>query len=269
MLRSMRTSAGAGMLTLLVLAVWWVAPDPRSIAPALADPQGYVDRVGADQAALVLVSLAAWAVLGWLALGLTVSAAAALPGSVGRGCDAISVVMLPAALRRTAAVALGLSVATAGGSSVVGAVAAHPSAPPAAGAAVSTAAGRPDRSVLPTLTPARDAPASPASDHVGAYRSPGHDAAARAATGIDWPSEPGPRQPPTRAGQPGGRIVVAPGDSLWSLAAARLTRLRGHRPSDSQIAAEWPRWYAANRFVIGGDPDLIQPGQHLLVPPAN
>jgi nucleoid-associated protein YgaU len=34
------------------------------------------------------------------------------------------------------------------------------------------------------------------------------------------------------------------------------------------VAASWPRWYAANRRVIGADPDLILPGQ-ILRPPAD
>jgi hypothetical protein len=32
------------------------------------------------------------------------------------------------------------------------------------------------------------------------------------------------------------------------------------------IAAAWPRWYAANRAVIGPDPGLIRPGQELMPP---
>jgi hypothetical protein len=47
---------------------------------------------------------------------------------------------------------------------------------------------------------------------------------------------------------------------------------RGRTPragaGDAAIAAEWPRWYAANRERIGTDPDLIRPGQRLLPPPA-
>jgi len=59
-------------------------------------------------------------------------------------------------------------------------------------------------------------------------------------------------------------VIVRRGDSLWSIA-------RRHLPpgaTDSQIAAAWPRWHAANRFVVGADPDLLLPGQRL-VPPDN
>jgi hypothetical protein len=59
-----------------------------------------------------------------------------------------------------------------------------------------------------------------------------------------------------------GRSVVRPGDSLWALVAAEL----GPDATDSALAARWPQWYAANRGVIGPDPDLILPGQVLRIP---
>jgi len=60
------------------------------------------------------------------------------------------------------------------------------------------------------------------------------------------------------------RVVVRRGDSLWSIAAREL----GADASAEAIAARWPQWYAANRDVIGPDPDLILPGQVLRTPPA-
>jgi hypothetical protein len=57
--------------------------------------------------------------------------------------------------------------------------------------------------------------------------------------------------------------VVKPGDSLWSIAAAEL----GPDATDDTIAGRWPQWYAANRQLIGPDPNLILPGQ-VLNPPA-
>lgn len=61
-----------------------------------------------------------------------------------------------------------------------------------------------------------------------------------------------------------GHVVVHRGDTLWGLVARHL----GDRATDQDVAEEWPRWYAANRDVIGADPDLILPGQQLVVPPA-
>ena len=56
--------------------------------------------------------------------------------------------------------------------------------------------------------------------------------------------------------------MVAPGDSLWSVAA----RLLPASAPDVEVDALWRRIYAANRFLIGDDPALIRPGQQLLVP---
>lgn len=56
--------------------------------------------------------------------------------------------------------------------------------------------------------------------------------------------------------------VVRAGDSLWAIAARQL----GPGASDAQIAAEWPRWYRANRAVIGSNPSLLLVGMRLAVP---
>lgn len=59
-----------------------------------------------------------------------------------------------------------------------------------------------------------------------------------------------------------GEVVVRRGDTLWSIAAAHL----GPHADAQAIAAEWPRWYAANRHVIGDDPDLLLIGTRLQSP---
>lgn len=56
--------------------------------------------------------------------------------------------------------------------------------------------------------------------------------------------------------------VVRPGDSLWAIAAQHL----GPGASDAAIAAAWPRWYDANRAVIGSNPSLLLVGTLLRVP---
>lgn len=72
-------------------------------------------------------------------------------------------------------------------------------------------------------------------------------------------------EPPSTDEQPedAARHTVAPGESLWRIAADRL----GPGASDTAVAQEWPRWYAANAAAIGPDPNLIRPGQELLAPP--
>ena len=56
--------------------------------------------------------------------------------------------------------------------------------------------------------------------------------------------------------------VVRRGESLWSIAREHL----GPHASDAAVARAWPRWWAANRGVVGPDPALIVPGQRLLAP---
>ena len=50
-------------------------------------------------------------------------------------------------------------------------------------------------------------------------------------------------------------VEVAPGDTLWDIAARRLG-----------AGASWPAIYALNRDVIGPDPGVITPGQRLVLP---
>jgi nucleoid-associated protein YgaU len=57
-------------------------------------------------------------------------------------------------------------------------------------------------------------------------------------------------------------VTVRRGDSLWTIAERHL----GAAASDAEVARAWPRWYAANRTVIGDDPDLIRPGMQLVPP---
>lgn len=67
---------------------------------------------------------------------------------------------------------------------------------------------------------------------------------------------------PRSTPDPSEPVVVHRGDTLWSIAARHL----GADATTTDVAAEWPRWYAANRELIGDDPDLIRPGQELVVP---
>jgi hypothetical protein len=70
-----------------------------------------------------------------------------------------------------------------------------------------------------------------------------------------------PREAPVESPPPQGTLHVEPGDSLWSLTAGLLPL---GAPA-AAIAAGWRLLYAANREVVGDDPDLLQPGQVLRV----
>ena len=69
---------------------------------------------------------------------------------------------------------------------------------------------------------------------------------------------------PERAVAPSRRdvVVVRPGDSLWAIARRDLPP----GASDAAVTERWHAIYAANRVVIGPDPDLVRPGQRLLLP---
>ena len=62
------------------------------------------------------------------------------------------------------------------------------------------------------------------------------------------------------------RLVVEPGDSLWSISEEHI----GPGATPKQIAYEFERTFDLNRGRIGEDPNLIFPGQELvLLPPAS
>ncbi|MCD4525360.1 LysM peptidoglycan-binding domain-containing protein [Nocardioides sp. cx-173] len=84
-----------------------------------------------------------------------------------------------------------------------------------------------------------------------------------ALTGLPLPDRPlgGLRPTPVPPAAPAA-TVVAPGDSLWSIAAHRL----GPAATDADTAAYCRRLHALNRSTIGPDPDLIRPGQRLVLP---
>src|SRR5215211_887920 len=60
------------------------------------------------------------------------------------------------------------------------------------------------------------------------------------------------------------RLVVAPGDCLWSISEQQL----GPGATPQQIAHEVELIYALNRNTIGDDPNTIFAGQRLSLPPA-
>jgi hypothetical protein len=67
---------------------------------------------------------------------------------------------------------------------------------------------------------------------------------------------PGPRRSPPRW------ITVRVGDSLWSIAAQDLSP----DATAAEITERWHAIYAADRDVVGPDPDLLEPGQRLHLP---
>ena len=91
----------------------------------------------------------------------------------------------------------------------------------------------------------------------GALSVPSAQAEDRGVDGLRLPDRPlvGGAEPV--AEQP--KVVVQSGDTLWAIARARL----GPSADFADTAHAVDRWHAANREVIGDDPDLIHPGQRL------
>ncbi len=79
------------------------------------------------------------------------------------------------------------------------------------------------------------------------------------------PAPPPPTTQPPVPPPPDDEVVVAPGDSFWRLAVEAVGDHAGPGPVDDY----WRRLIARNRarLVDPGNPDLLYPGQVLLLPP--
>jgi hypothetical protein len=238
----------AGTTAVLCGAAWALrslSPTLAEVQAAAADPQGMVDRAGADALVLVTVPVLAWLCWTWGTLGLLLTAASTAPGATGRLAAVLLTGVLPAGARRAAAVALGLGLSTAAPAVLL------PAAPPlaVATAAATDPGGHGERLLV-------DWPAAPAGDVV-----------------LDWPSTP----PPTEGSPPGaapdwprstgvGHVVLR-GDCLWDVAAEWLQRQAPGTPiGDAEVQRAVRAWWQANAAVIGPDPDLLLPGQVLRPP---
>jgi hypothetical protein len=65
---------------------------------------------------------------------------------------------------------------------------------------------------------------------------------------------------------------AARGDSLWTIARDHLAAAgKGSgEPSNRQVAEYWAKVKAANRHrLASGDPDLIEPGERIVLPPVD
>ncbi|WP_377643852.1 LysM peptidoglycan-binding domain-containing protein [Oryzobacter terrae] len=228
--------------------------------------------VRADELLVMVVAGAAGAVSAWLATVVAVSALTGVPGVVGRVAGGLAELVAPAALRRVVAVSLGLTVAA--GAVPGGSVAAAPRGPAV------VAIERPGPSFRPLPDPGWSSPGlgRPARDLGRHQPDLGTSGVGGGADDVvpdpGWvPTAPVVRpQPDLRVLAPTrpapthqvAEVVVRRGDTLWSIAARRL----GADASEAEVAAAWPRWFAANRDVVGADPDLLLPGQVLRAPEA-
>jgi nucleoid-associated protein YgaU len=237
-------SRGAGALALGASGAFLLAvAQPAGRLPTLSGVPAWLAVTPADEAAVSLAWLVGWVVVAWLTALALLAAAAAVPGGTGTIARWLLRLVAPRAARRALEVALGLSLAAG---PALGGVA-HAAAPPAAPHGIELSVPSLDRPL--SSVPSLDRPVERPGQAMPSLDRPHADTRPR--TGV----------PPRTDPQP---VTVHRGDSLWLIASRGL----GGRASEAQIAAEWPRWYAANRAVVGDDPELIQPGQRLVPPHA-
>jgi LysM repeat protein len=254
------TVATAAVAAVDVVALVRLPPPSAALAGHLAAPHRWLAEAGTDRALAELAGAAIWVAAAWLALGLLAVAAAGFPGVTGRAADRLARGLLPAAVRALVAGSAGLGV-------LVAPVAALAHAPDPLPAPAGPAVAAPAWPVTgpPSPAPTRSAP-TPSAPTPSAPTGTGTAPSSRPP--VPRPPVPRPRgpRPPAAPTPPTARplaeVTVHPGDSLWTIAADHL----GLRADRARVARAWPHWFAANRRVIGVDPDLIRPGQVLRVP---
>lgn len=222
------------LFALVLLSV--SGPDIRE----LVHPDVLLSQLNASPDAVLGTAAAAltWGLLLWLAAGWLAVLGSSVRGPTGRRCRRLAAVLLPRTLRGLLESAVGLTVVL---SAAPAALAAEP-APVATSAVAASPLPSLDRvpvthlqlAPLPAVPAPVLAPAVAAHPPVLRGRAP------------DEPAE----------------IVVHRGDCLWGVVARAL----GPDADDAAVAQAWPRWYEANRSVIGPDPGLLLPGQRLVAP---
>jgi hypothetical protein len=210
-------------------------------AISAAGPAGPADGI------LLVAALGGVLLSLWVGLGMALTALSAVPGAPGHACRRLARRIAPAAVRKVVAFVLGttLTAALAPGSAVADT---GQDAPGPVGVAAT-------RHVSGAVRSASDAVPDASFRFVSVSV---HDT--EAAPPPSWSPER-PVSPEFRA-PPADGVVVHRGDTLWSIAARHLDPTA----TAADIDAECHRWFAANREVIGDDPNLILPGQ-LLSPP--
>lgn len=235
---------------------------------AVADPGDAVAAVGR----LVALGGAVWLT------ATTVLAVAARLARVPAAVRALDVLTLPA-VRRLADRAVAVALATSSLAAPAGVAVAAPAPQIAAEAPVATPAdldapgpagpagpagpGAPEARAVAVAWPGLPPPPAPVTDP-----APAPAGAASAPAAVPAPLEGGEEA----AGASALALhTVRTGDSLWDLAQARVARATGVEPSavaDRDVHAYWVRVLDANRDRIPShDPDLIRPGESVVLPP--
>src|SRR5450432_66134 len=257
--RVLRASGSVAALGGLAVALRWSMGSPAATARSLAAATQPFDTLLIDAIALI-----AWVVVAWAVVVVTIELATALPGMFGRQSTRLARIVTPATVRRLAQAAIGFSVLVGPMTPGRTMAADDGSSSPATSTAVVAAPSPSARLLVPLVPqvpldrPSAQGPVTIDLDRPARPTTPAPLAPARALSPSTAALAAGaPRREATTP-----TYVVRRGDALWDVAARHL----GPTASAADIAREWPRWYAANRSVIGANPDLIHPGD-VLVPP--
>jgi nucleoid-associated protein YgaU len=261
-----------GLALLGAAAGAWALGGDALPAPDLLRPRtlpGWAATLGPEGIAMSLLRLAVVLGSGWLGALTLAGVALDAIGSGGRASEAVRRylhALTPEVARHALSGALGVTLATGLGATATAA------ATPAAAAGSSVAMTEPGPAPADPTTPT-----PPRSHAVATMRAladgeePG--------TGSE---EASARDEVVEAlavtGEPQDTWVVEPGDSFWSIAAEVLGDEAlgdealgdaGAEPlTERAIARYWRVLIDANRDrLVTGDPDLLYPGQELLLPP--
>jgi LysM domain len=230
------------------------------------DLSAWLDRTPPEVIAVAIVRLVALAA-GWY-LGLC-TLALTLTRPVGRSRAASAAARATPAFVRRLVVGgggLGLAAGTLVGVLPSTMVAPAPLAPRPAAASVVGATQDPKPPTATMTRGPRDIPTAVMT------RLPAEDA--RTAVMTRLPAEDAPRasrSPPARATRDPTAAspswTVEAGDSFWSIAAETLVEA-GEAPTDRRVIGYWRRVVEANRgrLLDPGNPDLLVPGQELVLP---
>lgn len=244
---AIRALALEGVVGAMIAALWWAGPAlPTPPLTSWTAASEWYAAAGPEVAMASLIRLGALAVAGWLIVATAAQFVAVVgaPLVVRRIADLIA----PRSLQRFVHGLAGVSLST--GLAVVAPGAGTPSAVTGSHLVAAHLVGEPPPGTA-TLRLVPD---------VG---SPIPDAAPPAAPVPVAPVAPAAVPAPTA-----DTVVVEPGDSLWSIAEETLADAGGGEPDDRAVERYWRRLVDTNRstLVDPGNPDLIYPGQTVVLP---
>jgi len=289
-----RIGVGALGLAAAVAVLAWAVGSPVTLITTGFGALHHRD-VPFEGLLVTTAGLATWSCLCWFAALVALEIASLAPGSGGYMCARLAARIGPRFLRVSARWLVGVALVTGplvSGPAMAAGSGGSGHSHPSLDRPVATAAVSPSPTTFPagSVTPASSAspvtPASPAGIAAGVAAGVARQSAVAgyptgAALDLDRPVStylPPAPAPAIKVAVPDGvallagtpqhgtdddGYVVRRGDSLWDVAARHL----GPAATAVDIAREWPRWYSANRAVIGADPSLLRPGE-VLYPPA-